>query len=385
MTVEVETSRVVYVGDGDTGPFSIPFYFIADADIKAIKVLIADGTETVLVLNTDFTLDGAGDEAGGTLTLTASIDSTYRLVIYRDPAALQETAYPANDPFPSASHERVADLLTMIVQRVLSLVERSMRQPDGDADDISALPAKASRASKYLAFDADGDPIATAGTTEENPVSVFVATLLDDADGDAFWNTLEADISDWDLLLQDVFDGVTAETAPAVGDLILLSDVSLTPDDGRKMTLENMLKVVNGLTEDTDPDATADFLLTYDATASGVKKVKLHNASRVLPQNSQSADYTLVLADAGKDILHPAADTNNRTFTIPANASVAFPVGTVISFSNEANTVTIAITSDTLTLAGAGSTGSRTLAADGVATIKKITTTKWMISGVGLT
>lgn len=104
-----------------------------------------------------------------------------------------------------------------------------------------------------------------------------------------------------------------------------------------------------------------------------------------IPQQSKSADYTLVLSDANQHILHPAADTNNRTFTIPANASVAFPVGTVITFINEVNTVTIAITSDTLTLAGLGTTGSRSLAANGFAMAIKVTSTKWMISGVGLT
>ena len=104
-----------------------------------------------------------------------------------------------------------------------------------------------------------------------------------------------------------------------------------------------------------------------------------------LPINSQSAAYTLVLSDAGKCILHPVADNNARTFTIPANASVPYDVGTTITFVNEINTVTIAITTDTLVLAGAGTTGSRTLAANGLATAVKITSTKWMINGAGLT
>lgn len=104
-----------------------------------------------------------------------------------------------------------------------------------------------------------------------------------------------------------------------------------------------------------------------------------------IPQNSQSAAYTTVMADRGKHILHPAADNNPRTFTIDSNANVPYPIGTTITFINEINTVTIAITSDTLTLAGAGSTGSRTLAANGIATAIKITSTKWMISGEGLT
>jgi hypothetical protein len=106
---------------------------------------------------------------------------------------------------------------------------------------------------------------------------------------------------------------------------------------------------------------------------------------RDIPQNSQSAAYTTVMADRGKHILHPAADNNARTFTIDSNANVAYPIGTAITFINEINTVTIAITSDTLTLAGAGTTGSRTLAANGIATAIKITSTKWVISGTGLT
>lgn len=104
-----------------------------------------------------------------------------------------------------------------------------------------------------------------------------------------------------------------------------------------------------------------------------------------IPQLSKSADYTLVIGDAQYHILHPTADDNPRTFTIPANASVAYPIGTVITFVNQINTVTIAITSDTLTLAGTGATGSRTLAASGLATALKITSTAWVISGAGLT
>lgn len=106
-----------------------------------------------------------------------------------------------------------------------------------------------------------------------------------------------------------------------------------------------------------------------------------------IPQNSQSAAYTLVLGDAGKHILHPSADTTARTFTIPANSSVAFPVGTAVTFINQnaGGVITITITTDTMRLAGAGTTGSRTLAANGIATAVKVTSTEWIISGVGLT
>jgi hypothetical protein len=117
-------------------------------------------------------------------------------------------------------------------------------------------------------------------------------------------------------------------------------------------------------------------------TVDGTDAVGFRN----IPQNSQSAAYTLVLADAGKHIFHPVGDNNARTFTIPANSSVAYPIGTAITFINMAvANVTIAITTDTLTLSSAGTTGSRTLATNGSATCIKITSTSWLISGSGLT
>lgn len=103
-----------------------------------------------------------------------------------------------------------------------------------------------------------------------------------------------------------------------------------------------------------------------------------------IPQNSKSTAYTTVAADANKHLLHPTADNNARTFTIDSNANVPYPIGTAITFVNQINTVTIAITSDTLTLAGAGTTGSRSLAANGIATALKVSSTGWVISGTGL-
>lgn len=117
-------------------------------------------------------------------------------------------------------------------------------------------------------------------------------------------------------------------------------------------------------------------------TVDGTDAVGFRNT----PVNSQSAAYTLVLADSGKTIFHPAADNNARTFTIPANSSVAYPVGTVLTFVNlAAADVTIAITTDTMYLAGPGTTGSRTLAEYGIASAVKLASTDWLISGNGLT
>lgn len=103
---------------------------------------------------------------------------------------------------------------------------------------------------------------------------------------------------------------------------------------------------------------------------------------RGIPINSQSGNYTAVAADSGKMLLHPSGAGAGDTFTIPANASVAFELGTAITFCNmDSNSLAIASASDTLRREGTGATGSRTLAQYATATAVKVGTTEWLISG----
>lgn len=105
-----------------------------------------------------------------------------------------------------------------------------------------------------------------------------------------------------------------------------------------------------------------------------------------VPVTNKASNYTLALTDAYTCIYHASADGSGDTYTIPANSSVAFPVGSFVMFANlSSNSVSIAITTDTLTLEGTTSTGSRTLGQNGRATAFKITTTQWLISGTALT
>lgn len=95
--------------------------------------------------------------------------------------------------------------------------------------------------------------------------------------------------------------------------------------------------------------------------------------SEIITANSSA---TFALTDAGTT-WHKATSTAAQTFTIPANASVAFPIGTMIAVKNSGTvTVSIAITTDTLTGTD-GATGTRTLAAFQTAVIQKMTATTW--------
>ena len=154
------------------------------------------------------------------------------------------------------------------------------------------------------------------------------------------------------------------------------------------VTLTNSVTGTGKMVLDTSPVLVTPALGTPSSgvlsscTVDGTDEVGFRNR----PVNSQSANYTLVLADSGKCILHPSTDANPRIFTIPANSSVAYPVGTQISFLNmSADLVSIAITTNVLYFSPTGGTGTRSLAQYGFVTAVKFSSTEWVISGDGLT
>ena len=87
-------------------------------------------------------------------------------------------------------------------------------------------------------------------------------------------NAKKGNVSDI-VALAAATNGFTAETAPAIDDLLRMWDTSEVAENS--MTFANFLKVVNGLTADASPDSAADYVLTYDASASAAKKVLISN------------------------------------------------------------------------------------------------------------
>jgi hypothetical protein len=188
---------------------------------------------------------------------------------------------------------------------------------------------------------------------------------------------------------RDLANGATALSAVSATELGYLDGVTSavqTQLDAKQAANANVstteLGYLDGVTSaiQTQLDAKASASSISDATTTTAARGAGYMG---VPQSSAATtgSYTIVAADAGEHIY----STATRTVTIPANASVAFPVGTAITFiAATGATVTIAITSDTLLLAGAGTTGSRTLSPFGMATAIKITSTSWIISGNGL-
>jgi hypothetical protein len=224
------------------------------------------------------------------------------------------------------------------------------------------------------------------------PSSANLRGVLTDETG-----TGSAVFADTPTLVTPVLGAASATSINKVTITAPATSATLTIADGKTLTANQTLTFTgtDGVTV-TFPttnatmartDAAQTFAGTQTFSGSVVPAATLADSVGYvgIPVNSQSAAYGLLATDAGKSIVHPITDNNARTFTIPANGTVPFPVGTTITFINMINTVTIAITTDTMYLAGTGSTGSRTLAAYGMATAVKVTSTSWIISGNGLT
>lgn len=164
-----------------------------------------------------------------------------------------------------------------------------------------------------------------------------------------------------------------------------MATITLRLSKGSALTHQELDDNFDDINTDLETaESDIDALETAMTAAEG--DIAALEAAQVFDVNSKSTAYTAVIGDTC--LLHPSADTTARVFTIPANASVAYPVGHTLTFINQtgAGTLTIAITSDTLQWADGdtGGTGSRTLAANGIATAVKVASTVWVISGAGL-
>jgi hypothetical protein len=156
MTVSSSVNQVTYSGNSATTVFPVNFYFLANSHIKV--VLVSNNIETVQTITSQYTVTGAGNPAGGSVTMLTPPATGTQLIIVRNVPATQETDYLANDPFPAESHERALDKLTMLVQQVELEADRALKIP------LSSLPTTSTElpvpsASKLLAWNSNASAI----------------------------------------------------------------------------------------------------------------------------------------------------------------------------------------------------------------------------------
>ena len=159
MTVSTTIIKSSHNGNGSTTTFAYNFKIFADSDLVVI-IRSSTGTETTKTLTTHYTVSGAGDASGGSITFTTGNTpaSGETVVIRRNVPQTQAIDYIANDPFPAETNEEGLDRATMIAQQVSEEADRSIKLSRTNTMTSTEFTVGATdRANKILAFDSSGE------------------------------------------------------------------------------------------------------------------------------------------------------------------------------------------------------------------------------------
>jgi|688.fasta_scaffold150947_1 hypothetical protein len=166
------------------GPYTsgtaLPFTFkvFAAADMDVIRLNTTTGVETVLVLNSDYTVALNGNQntnPGGTVNLTVAASATSTVTITSDIANLQPTDLTNQGGFYPEVITDALDRATIQIQQMSEDVGRSLKGPISDGSLNMELPTAALRANKYLVFDANGLPVTSAGSGTDTALRTDLA------------------------------------------------------------------------------------------------------------------------------------------------------------------------------------------------------------------
>ena len=166
MTVSVDADLRIreYAGDNSANPRAVPFKFLANDDLKVTRTNV-DGSETVLTRGTHYSVAGAGNPNGGSVTPLAPIANGTIWRIEGDMSLEQPTDYTAGDDFPAESHERGLDRSMIAHQEarrdISDILLRALIWPRGEAP--GALPAVGQRANRFPFFGPLGELLMSNG------------------------------------------------------------------------------------------------------------------------------------------------------------------------------------------------------------------------------
>lgn len=162
MTVQSNVNREDYVGDGVTVDWDYGFPIFTDSDLVLIHT-DADGVDTTLALNTDYTVSNAGDPAGGKVTLLAggalssdALTADEGLAILRVIQITQLVNLRNQRRFFPETHEDAFDRLTMIAQQHDEKFDRAISFPESEASPKNTIPSVETRKGLSLGFDEFG-------------------------------------------------------------------------------------------------------------------------------------------------------------------------------------------------------------------------------------
>jgi hypothetical protein len=181
MTVSSATRKAgPFLGNGVATAFPFTFKVFAASNLQ-LTLTDSAGVETVLTLNTHYSVSLNADQdnnPGGTITYPLSgapMAAGYTLVGLDVLPVSQGTDITNAGRFLPQIHEDVFDKLTIFVQQLKEKVGRALLVAKTESISPNELPAAASRAGKFLAFDASGQPTMSSGTGADSGLRADLA------------------------------------------------------------------------------------------------------------------------------------------------------------------------------------------------------------------
>lgn len=126
MTVQTERSKAIYIANGKTTTFTIPFYFF-NHEIAVYKNV----DETPFKEGKDYDVSGAGQPAGGEVIFKVAPAANTKITIKRQVPLTQLTTFIEGESFPAVDYERSLDRIIMALQSIKDTVSRCISLPDG--------------------------------------------------------------------------------------------------------------------------------------------------------------------------------------------------------------------------------------------------------------
>ena len=216
MTISSLTNRKNQVSDNIQLVFAYDYLVLDETHLK----LYLDGdTDNPL---TGYTVTGIGNNLGGTAIFTVA-PAAGTLSLVREVPLKQTFDYITGGKFPADTHERLADLLVMMVQELDDRMNRSLQLPVSSSVGDLTLPEPI--ADYLLQWNATSDGLNNVHLSTLGDLVVttaFTESLLNDPDADTFWATINASLTNL-AMTKTIAQKKGADIASA-NDCILLQD-----------------------------------------------------------------------------------------------------------------------------------------------------------------
>ena len=155
MAFTTTVSKIIFTGDDSSVAFSYPYLFYVNGDLKVyLKDTTSEDDPVEKTEITHYTVTGAEDPDGGTVTMVTAPTATEELIIDREVDETQGSTYVNYNRFPATTVEKNLNILTMMVQKHTEELGRAFLKP---IDETTTTTIPSPTTDRCLKWDSGGN------------------------------------------------------------------------------------------------------------------------------------------------------------------------------------------------------------------------------------